>query len=167
MPEGLKAQSHSYQRFIDYLQNDPGVYEGAEVLCGTKLEDLKTIIQERLKAGMEQSDQKVVYIICDRQDIDAVTPLQSYLNGLNYKVTLPFSAGAQVVSGHKENLRICDAVMIFYGSVDTMEWKLKDLRRIDGFREKKPVLAKGIYVARCSGDEELRAILTFFNTTVS
>jgi hypothetical protein len=147
MPERLKAQDQEYQRFINYLQNDPGVYEGAEVLCGTKLEDLKTIIQERLRAGIEPSNQKRVYVICDRQDMNAVAPLQSYLNGLNYKVTLPFGAGSQVVSGHKENLRVCDGVMIFYGSVDTMEWKLKDLRRIDGFREKKPVLAKGIYVA--------------------
>jgi len=147
MPEGLKAHDQTYQRFIDYLQNDPGVYEGAEVLCGTTLEDLKTIIQERLEDGMAQSDQKSIYVICDRQDLGAVAPLQTFLNGLNYKVTLPFRADSHVVSGHKENLRICDGVMIFYGSVDTMEWKLKDLRRIDGFRESKPVLAKGIYIA--------------------
>lgn len=147
MPDGLKVQGQTYQRFLDYLRNDPGVYEGAEVLCGTKLEDLKTIIKDRLKIGAEQGDQKRVYVICDRQDVDAVAPLQAYLNDLNYKVTLPFTAGSQVVSGHKENLRNCDGVMIFYGSVDTMEWKLKDLRRIDGFREKKPVLCKGIYVA--------------------
>src|SRR6266850_8527684 len=116
MPQNLKAQDPTYLRFINYLQNDPGVYEGAEVLCGTKLEDLKTIIQERLEKGMAQSDQKAVYVICDRQDVAAVSPLQDYLKGLNYKVTLPFSNGSQVVTGHKENLRICDGVMIFYGS---------------------------------------------------
>ena len=148
MPDGLKAHGRTYQQFIDYLKNDPGVYEGAEVLSGsTKLEDLKTILHDRLKTEGEQGNQKAIYVICDKQDVEAVAPLQAHLNALNYKVTLPFTASSQVVSGHKENLRNCDGVMVFYGSVDTMEWKLKDLRRIDGFREKKPVLSKGIYVA--------------------
>lgn len=148
MPEGLKVQGQTYKRFLDYLQNDPGVYEGAEVLLsGTKLEDFKKIIQERLKIGGEQSNQKSVYLICDKQDMEAVAPLESYLNSLNYKVNLPFSANSQVVVGHTQNLRTCDGVMIFYGSVDTMEWKLKDLRRIAGFRENKPVLSKAVYVA--------------------
>ena len=151
MPEGLQAQDASYQQFLSYLQNDPGVYEGADVLSGTKLEDFKTIIQKRLKYQEESAGDglhKRIYVICDKQDLPAVTPLRSYLeNELKYEVLLPFKESSEIVSGHKDNLRLCDAVLIFYGSTNTINYKLKDLRRIDYTRDNKPLLAKGIYVS--------------------
>src|SRR6185295_8897322 len=53
MPSGLNGKDSGYQEFIDYLRNDPGVYENAEVLCGANLEDLKTTIQRKLKLNQE------------------------------------------------------------------------------------------------------------------
>jgi hypothetical protein len=158
MPAGLTGQDPSYQEFIEYLQNDPAVYENAEVLYGANLEDLKTIVQKRLKFSREENigkgKGKRVYLICDKQDMEAALPLQTFLNRQKFEVMLPFKAGGQVVSGHKENLRLCDAVLIFYGSTNTMEWKLKDLRRIDVFRDNRPLLAKGIYVAGPETDQK-------------
>lgn len=151
MPEGLKPQEASYQRFLAYLQNDPGVYEDADVLCGTKLEDLKTIIQKRLKYRDEglagDGERKRIYLVCDKQDLEAVTALRSYLeNERKYEVLLPFKEMSEVISGHKDNLRLCDALLMFYGSADTIDYRLKDFRRIDIIRDNKPLLAKGIYV---------------------
>jgi hypothetical protein len=158
MPAGLTGQDPSYQEFIEYLQNDPAVYENAEVLYGANLEDLKTIVQKRLKFSREENigkgKGKRVYLICDKQDMEAALPLQTFLTRQKFEVMLPFKAGGQVVSGHKENLRLCDAVLIFYGSTNTMEWKLKDLRRIDVFRDNRPLLAKGIYVAGPETDQK-------------
>jgi hypothetical protein len=79
--------------------------------------------------------------------MEATAPLQASLRNQSHEVLLPFKEGGQVVSGHKENLRSCDAVLIFYGSANTMEWKLRDLKKIDVFRDNKPLLAKGIYIA--------------------
>ena len=158
MPAGLTRQEPGYQEFIEYLRNDPGVYENAEVLSGANLEDLKTTIQKKLKFNHDESSgkekRKRVYLICDKQDLDAAAPLQTSLTEQKYEVLLPFKEGGQVVSGHKENLRLCDAILIFYGSANTMEWKLKDLRRIDVFRDKRPLLAKGIYVAGPETDQK-------------
>jgi hypothetical protein len=158
MPTGLAGHGSGYQEFLDYLRNDPAVYENADVLCGANLEDLKTTIQEKLKfnhdASAGKDARKRVYLICDKQDLAAAAPLQSSLTQQEYEVLLPFKEGSRVVSGHKENLRLCDAVLIFYGGANTMEWKLKDLRRIDVFRDKKPLLAKGIYVAGPETDQK-------------
>jgi hypothetical protein len=157
MPPGLTGQASSYQEFVDYLKNDPGVSENAEVLCGANLEDLKTIMQRKLKFSQEENSVagkgKRVYLICDRQDMDAASPLQASLKQQKYDVILPFKEGGQVVSGHKENLRLCDAVLIFYGSANTMEWKLKELRKVDVFRD-RPLLAKAIYVAGPETDQK-------------
>jgi hypothetical protein len=157
MPAGLSKQCSSYQEFIDYLKNDPGVSENAEVLSGANLEDLKTIIQRRLKFTQEEQGGRArgkrVYLICDRQDMDAASPLQTSLAHQKYDVMLPFKDGGKVVSGHKENLRLCDAVLIYYGSANTMEWKLKELRKIDVFRD-RPLLAKAIYVAGPETDQK-------------
>jgi hypothetical protein len=162
MPAGLSGQAPSYQEFIDYLKNDPGVYENAEVLCGANLEDLKTIIQRKLKLSQDESStggkRKRVYLICDKQDMEAASPIQTSLKLLEYDVILPFKKGGEVVSGHKENLRLCDAVLIFYGSANTMEWKLKELRKIDVFRD-RPLLAQAIYVAGPANDQK-RAFAT-------
>jgi hypothetical protein len=151
MPEGLKPRDERYQQFLAYIQNDPGVYEGAEVLCGTKLEDLKTIIQRKLNCLSEEypnADRPVrIYLLCDRQDLKDIESLKTYLESQKCEVMLPFKGASEVATGHKESLRLCDAVLIFYGQANTMEWKLDYLRRIDVFRDSRPLLAAGIYVA--------------------
>jgi hypothetical protein len=158
MPANLRAQESSYQDFIDYLRNDPAVYENAEILCGSNLEDLKTTVQRKLKlnrqANPSSDKRKRVYLVCDKQDLTAAAPIQSLLAEQKYEVMLPFREGSQVVTSHNENLRLCDAALLFYGEANTIEYKLKDLRRIDVFRENRPLLAKGIYVAGPETDQK-------------
>jgi hypothetical protein len=150
IPTGLTPHEASYQGFIDYLQNDPAVYENAEVLRDSKLEDLKTILKKKLKFSDEQhhgnGGVKRVYLISDKQDKEAVKPLAAFLKE-KYEVLLPFNEDGQVFSKHRENMRLCDAVLVFYGTVNTMEFKLTELRKIDALRDNNPLLAKGIYVA--------------------
>jgi hypothetical protein len=149
MPEGLKARDASYQGFLEYLQNDPGVSEGADLLCGVKIEDLKTIIQRRLKysnEGRAEGERLRIYLNCDKQDLPAVASLRQYLAEQNFDVLLPFKETSEVVSGHRDNLRQCDALLVIYGGTNTIDYKLRDFRRIDVIRDNKPLLAKGIYV---------------------
>jgi hypothetical protein len=163
MPEGLAPREERNQQFLAYLQNDPGVYEGADVLCGVKLEDLKTIIQRKLKYRREETggrQRKRIYLMCDKLDLQAVSPLQNYLEKeRQYEVLLPFKEGAEVVSAHKDNLQLCDAVLVFYGGAETIDYKLKYLGRSGVIRNNRPLLAKGIYVSG-PGTENKRSFHT-------
>jgi hypothetical protein len=159
MPESLEAHGKSYQDYLTYLQNDPGVAEGAEVLWGTGLEHLKTRIQMRLKYQEQRAtngQNKLIYLICDKQDLPAVTPLRDYLKKRKYEVLLPFKENSEVVSGHKENIRVCDAALFFYGSTDTIDNKLKQFLRLEFTREGRPLLAKGIYVSGPATEQKNR-----------
>jgi cellulose biosynthesis protein BcsQ len=149
MPEELQARTPAYQYFIAYLQNDPAVYEGAEVLLGVSVEDLKTIIYKKLGSRHLEGggERKSIYLMCDKLDINAAAPLRAYLSEQQYEVLLPFKEGSEIVSGHNANLRLCDAVLIFYGSAETIDYKLKSLGRSGVIRNNKPLLAKGVYVS--------------------
>ena len=149
--ERLEARGDEYRRFIVDLRNNPAVYDGAEVLSGGKLEDFKTNIQERLRyRHREEANEDVgrrIYLSCDRQDVDLVAPLRDYLTSRGFKVTLPFKDKSEVRSNHKENLRRCDSLLIFYGREEsTVQGKLKELPKIDVYRDGKPLLAMGVYV---------------------
>lgn len=152
MPEQLEPEEPIYSDFVNFLRNDPGVYEGAEVLCGSKSEDLKTVIQKKLKiqnvAPTPPQERKRIYLICEKQDAEAVTELASHLEAKNYQVTIPFKQGAGTSTNHTENQRLCDAVLIFYGNTTpySIQMKLIEIRKNEVLRD-KPLLAKGIYVS--------------------
>lgn len=151
MPKGLEAKEPAYADFVNYLRNDPGVYDGAEVLCGSSPEDLKTIIQKKLKVykitPAAPKERKRVYLICDKQDAEAVSELAGHLEDEGYEVAIPFKQGPDMITKHTENLRQCDAILIFYGNSApySIEMKLKDVRKNEMHRQ-KPLLAKGVYV---------------------
>jgi hypothetical protein len=151
MPAGLSPREPENQEFLAYLQNDPAVQENADILNGSKLEDLKTIIQRRLKVSWEENTTpdraKRIYLICDKQDKDAVAPVKQYLKDNGYEVLLPFDEGDQVSNPHTENLRVCDAILVFYGTHNTMTFKLAELRKVNVNRASRPLAAQGIYVA--------------------
>ena len=48
MPPGLKPTDPRQQRLVEFLHNDPGSQHGAD-LIESKLEDLKTVVQEKVK----------------------------------------------------------------------------------------------------------------------
>ncbi|HWS88698.1 MAG TPA: hypothetical protein VN282_17120 [Pyrinomonadaceae bacterium] len=149
MPEGIKAQEKSYQEYISYLQNAPGVSEGGEVLCGVKLEDLKTRIKEKLKdrpPADSAGANKRIYLYCYKNELSAMAPIQQYLAERGYDVMLPFAGTSKFSSGHKENLRLCDAVIIYSGD-DNVEFRLDEFSKVEGYRDNKPLLAKGVLVA--------------------
>jgi hypothetical protein len=150
MPAGLTPQDELNQDFLVYLQNDPAVQENAEVLTGAKLEDLKTIIQKKLKITWQASSAEVkgkrIYLYCDMKDRDAVIPIKNYLQEQNYEVLLPFNDADYVCKAHTENVRLCDAILILYGSFNTMEFKLPELKKINVNRSKRPLSAHGIFV---------------------
>jgi hypothetical protein len=154
MPPGLQPKDARQQKFVVDLQNSFTSHNGSELLQ-VKLEDLKTIIQSKLihkskPATIDDAGTARVYLICDQSDVEAVGPLQDYFFERGCEVTLPLAEGseAEVFQDHKENLLLCDAVVIFQGraSEGWLRMKLRELLKLPGYGRTVPLLGKAIYV---------------------
>jgi hypothetical protein len=161
LPEGLDSEDERQLRFVDHLQTDARIQEGADVLeC--PLEDFKTTIHNRLKPPekkpapdrpeVDAGDELIrVYLICDQRDGEATVQLEDYLFDQGYEVILPVFDGdeAQVRSDHEENLSICDAVLLYWGAGNElwMRRKLREVQRSAAYGRAKPMIAKAIYTA--------------------
>lgn len=169
LPPGLETQDERQQGLIDNFLLGQMSPKGTEVLQ-TKLEDLKTIIHETLYRSPEPQASAPagealginLYLICDREDVDAANELANYLYDQGVDVTLPATEGdeAQVYEEHKASLLECDAVLIYYGRANEiwLRMKLRELQKIAGYGRTAPMLGKGIYVGapRTDAKERLR-----------
>ena len=160
LPEGLETKEDRQRQFVEYLKFDANAQQGADVLQ-TSIEELKTYIQDKLRPkpksltsngngnGKPSSGPLRVYVVCGKQDYDAVAPLEDHLFNSGFEVKLPLMEGdeAEVREDHKEQLLLCDAVMIFYGgsSEGWLRTKQNDLQKIAGYGRAKPMLAQAIY----------------------
>jgi TIR domain-containing protein/uncharacterized protein DUF4062 len=156
LPPGLLPKDERQQKFVAGLQNSLSASNGSELLQ-VKLEDLKTIIQAKLipplKPAADEGDeagQANIYLICDRQDVDAVAPLQNFLLDQGYEATLPLLDGSEteIVQDHKDNLLLCDAVLIFQGNAGEgwLRMKLRELIKLPGYGRTAPLLGKAVYI---------------------
>lgn len=156
MPPGLQPKDERQKKFVLDLQNSFSSHNGSELLQ-VKLEDLKTIIQSKLErkakpAAVESGQGSAVriYVICEKQDADAVEPIQSYLLDSGYEAILPLMEGtdAEIFEDHKDNLLLCDAVLIYYGrsSEGWLRMKVRELLKLPGYGRTTPLLEKAIYV---------------------
>jgi hypothetical protein len=156
LPPGLQPKDDKQQKFVIDLQNSFSSHNGSELLQ-VKLEDLKTIIQSKLtdkaKPAVAQSNGSGpprVYLVCDKQDFTALEPLQGCLLDRGYDATLPLIEGndAEVFEDHKENLLLCDAVLIFQGNASEgwLRMKLRELLKLPGYGRTAPLLGKAVYI---------------------
>lgn len=158
MPPGLDANETRQQQFITYLCEEPTAQHGAEVLQ-TSIEDLKTVIQDKLTAPIEAKQRflvdspdspRRVYLINDAQDEENALLLSDYLFDQGFEVIPSILDGdeAQARADHRESLLLCDAILIYYGagSEAWLRAKLFDLRKLAGYGRTKPLLAKAIYI---------------------
>jgi hypothetical protein len=156
MPPGLQPKDERQQKFVVNLQNSFNSHNGSELLQ-VKLEDLKTIIQSKLTQKpkpvpepFNEGGAERIYLICDQQDVEAVDPLQNFLLERGYETTLPLLEGAEaeIFQDHKENLLLCDAVLIFQGraSEGWLRMKLRELLKLPGYGRATPLCGKAIYV---------------------
>lgn len=155
MVPDLMPNNERQQKLLHFLENDPETQRGADVLR-TSLEELKTIVQDRLKGAMEPAQKTTIdeeltriYLICDQCDIDAATALYDYLYDHGFEVILPVFEGdeSEVREDHTDKLITSDAIIIYYGCAKDL-WlsaKLRDLRKLPGFDGYVPKLATAIY----------------------
>ncbi|HPH92696.1 MAG TPA: TIR domain-containing protein [Ferruginibacter sp.] len=94
---------------------------------------------------------KLVYLICDQRDLDHTRPIEDLVNDNGHEILLPLFDGdqAQLRQAHLDNLKICDAVIIYYGAAN-YRWAgsmKSDLMRLPALGRTKPLLDKAVYIA--------------------
>lgn len=155
MSPSLESSEDQQQAFIEILRNDAEAQFGAE-LYETHIEDLKFGIHDYI--GNIQDSSKLpsaaanpkLYLICDRRDMDSTLPIEDLL-AEKYDVLLPSFDGdpAQVRHVHTENLRVCDAAIVYFGST-SLRWtqaKLRELIKVQGYGRSTPIHTQAILIA--------------------
>jgi hypothetical protein len=177
MPPGLASEDPRQRELIERLRDDPDAQRGAQ-LFATRLEALEGEIEEALRpepepvpapeappgsaaaaaAAVAQGGPVPLYLIYDLKDLDAVRPLEDLLWDLEgadgekrFEVFARLLDGdeAEVRADHEDNLRSCDAFLVYYGEGGErwLRQQLSELRKARGLRGGRPVRAEAVYVA--------------------
>lgn len=157
IPPGLEVQDERQKKVIEQLRTDPRMQKGADLL-ETFLEDLRTVIQDRLsqdrvredllrKQQLQEPPQTTppeaggsamvgrahaqLYVIYDQRDAAVAAPWEDFLFEQNFEIIRPVFEGdeAEIREHHEENLRTCDGALIFYGSGNEC-WLRRKLREL-------------------------------------
>jgi len=164
IPPGIDAADDRQRSFVESIRNDPRMMKDCDLL-ETSLEDLKTFVHQVLDApkpkeraragdgggGGGGDEVQRIYLICDQRDQEAISPLADALFERGFEVITPVFEGdeAEVREDHEENLRLCDAVLMYYGAGNEL-WlrrKLREVQKSAGLGRERPISAKGIWVA--------------------
>jgi len=151
IPCGLQVEDERQRNLIEQLRMDPHIQEGADLLENS-LEDLKTVIQDRLnwapKPAPEPSPAPPgenlarLYLIYDQRDADVTFPWATFLFDQRFEVIRSvFEADeAELREYHEENLRTCDGALIFYGAANEcwLRRKMRELQKSAGYGRTKP-----------------------------
>jgi hypothetical protein len=150
--------------FLQRVQEDPSLHLFAEIIEGN-LNLLKKDLIRRLNppdekppAARAQAAAKTsaggapkLYLICDARDEGAIEALEDYLFAQGIEVCLPaFDGGdADAEMLHQENLRSCDAVLVYYGSAPKawVDIKLRELLKAAGYGRERAIAHQAVYVA--------------------
>ncbi|MGA7318557.1 MAG: toll/interleukin-1 receptor domain-containing protein [Silvibacterium sp.] len=159
MPTELRTNDPRQQALIDHLENDSSA-QGRTEMLKTKLEDLKSLVEDVFRQRMEDTRPQPpvrrgplrIYLIADQQDLEQglVAPLETHLFNEGYEVICSLAGPdeKQTREDHADNLRLCDAAIIFYGTAGEfwLRAKMNDFRKMLDSRSDS-VRARGIYVA--------------------
>ena len=166
IPPGQEVEDERQREFIERLQTDPRIHQGGDLL-EVPLVDFQTFMYGKLEpdeqaeeederdagvsANLEDDDLTRIYLICDQRDVDSTMDLEDLLFDRGFEVIVPIfdEDETQARMDHEENLRECDVALFYYGEGNEM-WlrrKQRELQKIFGLGRKKPILARGIYVA--------------------
>lgn len=172
IPPDIEIEDERQKQFVERLRLDPHMVEGADLL-ETFFEDLRTVIQEKLKRPPDPAPvvkgpvvkaenaaaHKSLYFIHDQRDSDAAAEWVGYLFG-DFEVMQSLFEGdeAEIREYHDENLRESDGVLIFYGSTNEcwVRRKLREIQKAPGYGRTKPAPVVGIIVAPPGSAEKER-----------
>jgi len=159
IPPGLQVGDDRQRKVIEQLRMDSRLQEGADLL-ETFLEDLRTVIQERLKeaqkpmpvpataqpepgSSLTADTHARLYLIYDQGDAALTSAWEGFLFEKGFEVLRPLFEGdeAEIREYHEENLRSCDGALIFFGTGNEcwLRRKLRELQKSPGYGRSKPM----------------------------
>ena len=163
-PSGSSFDDERQTEFIRQVEQGEMGYSNVEFLRGS-VEQLKRLAIKALTKGAAGSPasvepdelpdvspaEQVIYIVCEPDDEEAVEPIEDYLFEQGFEVKIPPFDGdpSEFTSVHQQQLTLCDAVLVYYGSASSQwtEMKLMDLRKAPGLGRRHPFAAQGVYIA--------------------
>ncbi|GJM29691.1 MAG: hypothetical protein DHS20C17_23260 [Cyclobacteriaceae bacterium] len=157
-PEDMKIDDTRQKAFLDQVLMDPPNHELTEFMSDD-FEDFKTHLIDTLRsltppqeyAGVEEKRPPRVYLIYNQADSEAAKIVDDHLYNLGFEVLKPLFEGTETElrEMHQDNLRICDAALIYYdyGSEFWLNAKINDLRKALGFGRTSPITMKAVYVS--------------------
>ena len=170
LPSGLEVTDERQRRVIEQLRTDPGIQKGADLL-ETSVEDLRTLIHERLKAPHSTTTERPkatasspsqLYLVYDQRDASGVAPWADYLFEQGFEVLHPAFTGdeAEIREYHDENLRTCDAALILHGGASEcwLRRKLREFQKSAGYGRTKPgpIVAVSLITPKTEEKERFR-----------
>jgi len=147
IPTGLRVEDERQRNVIDRIRMNPRIQNGGDLL-ETLLEDLRTVVHERLKHAQEPARPEIgsrtrLYLIHDQRDIDVITPWRDFMSEQGLEVVSPLFERdeAERREFHEEHLRTCDGALIVYGagSERWLRQKLKELQKSPGYGRVDPM----------------------------
>lgn len=159
IPADLSVADERQRHFLDLIKNDAFAQQGAEVL-ETSLAELTFAIHDHLAAEKNQRQDSLqtnhkkqarsIYLICDQQDMESIAALENFLFDQGFDVIIPVFEGdeAMIRMDHQENLKTCDAVILYYGLGNEfwLRAKMRELIKIVGYGRDTPLLHRAIYL---------------------
>ncbi len=164
IPENVEPTDDRQKRFMHELTTGKKeVIAGADLVMGA-IEDFKSVVHDKLKSMedeskpevkeqevVEEMTSKMVYLICDMEDLEIIRPLEDFLFENGIEVVLPIFEGdeTQIREDHIENLKNCKGVIIFYGNGSEiwLRTKMRDFMKINGYGRTTPISFKGVYIS--------------------
>lgn len=152
-PEGAGREPRMAQ-WLEALRRAPP--PGADLLEHQSIETLKALLAERLApppapAPAPAAAGQRIYLVCDRQDLEAVMPWVDQLFEAGHEVRLPLFDGdaSQIREEHYAALAECDGVLVWWGrgSEGWMRAMLRDLSKVFGHGRTRPFAARALCLA--------------------
>jgi len=136
---------------IEVLESQKKAKEAAAAKAVETLEATTVVQINKPSASASTENPKIVYLICDLLDINAIKPLEDYLFDQGFEVLIPIFEGEEslIRTDHIENLKMCDVAIIFYDRANEI-WlrsKTRDFLKISGYGRSKPLEQKILYVS--------------------
>ena len=144
----LANASVKQRLFIENVRKDQDSMRNTDLLEST-IEELKAFAIKKLEKGKEslglspvKAKGKVIYMIYDKAEDQKCEKIVSYLENNGYEVLASnFEGDPNVIRNmHNDNLKRCDATLIYYGksNEEWMKSKLKDMLKVLGQAVQNP-----------------------------
>jgi hypothetical protein len=160
LPNQLKASEEKQKDFVDRLRVDPATYQRTDFVEGS-FETFKGLVIDHFSQEPKTTDgeakmdsnngPRTVYLMAPPNDEEKIEAIEDYLFDQGLEVVIPVFSGTEsdVAEAHMENLRICDSVLIYFGTA-TRQWvnmKLNNMIKASGQGRKQPIREKAILIA--------------------